>query len=276
MKKLQKKNKSLTDKLNITEKQVNLINDDLNKNLDNNKNKTIKRIIIISLVTFMCLILIKIIDDYTGWGNAERVIKKYMDMADKSFVYKKYENAITIYKKILERWGKKTEYGDYIKQAKLNLAKVYKEANENEQALKLFNELLEEYKQNNKDMYAWLLLELGETYNNMYNTDEAIKSYQIIINEFSDTDWAAEAIFGIADSYKIAGKDDMAIKYYQQIVNKYKKGFLSAEALTNIGQIYEKQGKIKKALEVYKTIINDYPEIVTEYARLRYDTLNKK
>ena len=78
--KKQKKNKFLSDESNIKEKQENTINDGLDKNFENNK--TIKRIIIISIITFICLILIKIIDDYTGWGNTERVIKKYMDMAE--------------------------------------------------------------------------------------------------------------------------------------------------------------------------------------------------
>lgn len=235
-----------------------------------------KNIVIILISAFLIFILIKIIDDYTGWGNLEKVIKRNMDIADKYAIYKKYDSAIRIYKNILKKWKNNVKYAELIKQVRLNLAKTYKEANENIEAIELFKELLEEYKTSNRDMYAWILLEIGETYNNMYNTQEAIKTYELIINEFADTDWEAEAIFGIAESYKIAGKNNIALKYYQQIVNKYKNGFLSAEALTNMAQIYERQGKEKEALRIYQKIINEFPEIITEYAKLRYNILNEK
>lgn len=280
---MKKDNRKKTNSVNKAEiRKDNLGNLDF-KNIQQNeippndkKQNVFKNIIITVITIFLILIIIKIIDDYTGWGDIEKVIKKNIDMADKNAIYKRYDSAIKIYENILKKWKDNPKYADLIKQVRLNLAKTYKEANENIQAIQLFKELLEEYKTSNRDMYAWILLEIGETYNNMYNTQDAIKTYQIIIDEFANSDWEAEAIFGIAESYKIAGKNDVALKYYQQIVNKYKNGFLSAEALTNIAQIYERQGKEKEAIKIYKKIMNEFPEIVTEYAKLRYNTLNEK
>ncbi len=234
------------------------------------------RILVILVVLLALLLFYKLIDHFTGWGNAEKVIKRKMDVADRHAIYRRFNVAIKIYEGILKRWGNNPKYSDYIKQVKLNLAKTFKEANENEKAIQYFKELLDIYKDSSKDMYAWLLIELGEIYNNMYNTQDALKCYQIILDEFKNTDWEAEAVFGIAESYKILGKNDLAVKYYYQIADKYKAGFLGADALTNIGQIYEKQGKEKEALKIYQRILKEFPEIVTEYARLRYNSLNEK
>jgi len=66
----------------------------------------------------------------------------------------------------------------------------------------MYVNLTEEYKTANNDMYAWLLLELGDCYNNVLNTSDAIKTYNIIIDTFPGSDWAAEAYFGIAEAYK--------------------------------------------------------------------------
>ncbi len=234
------------------------------------------RILVVLIVLLAVLLFYKLIDHFTGWGDAEKVIKRKMDVADRHAIYRRFNVAIKIYEDILKRWGNNPEYGDYIKQVKLNLAKTFKEANENEKAVQYFKELIDIYKDSSRDMYAWILIELGDVYNNMYNIQDALKCYQIILDEFKNTDWEAEAVFGMAESYKISGKNDLAIKYYYQIADKYKAGFLGADALTNIGQIYEKQGKEKEALKVYQRILNEFPEIVTEYARLRYNSLNEK
>jgi len=216
------------------------------------------------------------VDNTMGWGNPEKVIKKAIDAAEKSVVYKKYDDAIRIYDKIINRYKTNEKYGEYVKQARINLAKTYQDANEYPKAIILYTELINEYKDANDDMYAWLLLELGESNANILNTTEAIKTYEKVIKKFANTDWAAEALFGIADAYRAGGYNKNAIKYYEEIVAKYKKGFLSAEALTNIGQIYEKEGKTKQALATYNKIVKEFPEVVTEYAKIRYESLSAK
>ena len=216
----------------------------------------------------------KAIDYYTGWGDPAKVIKREMADAEKDAIYKRYDSAIGRYERIVARWGNEERLKEEIKQARLNLAKTYKDSERNLEAIELYKKLAAEYQSTNKDMYAWLLLELGECYNSILSIADAIKTYNQVISEFKDTDWAAEALFGIAEAYKSRKDYAGAIKYYDLIVTRYKKGFLSAEALTNKGMILEEQGKTKQALAVYQGVVKDFPDIVTEYARLRVDVLS--
>jgi tetratricopeptide (TPR) repeat protein len=232
--------------------------------------------LITAIVTLAVIATVAFFFSSPSLWKPELSIKKSIDKAEKSSVYRNYKRAVSIYEKLIAKWGNNEKYAEYIKQARLNLAKTYQDSGEYLKAVALYKELCEEYKDVNADMHAWLLLELGESYAGLFNTSEAIKTYQGIVEKFKGTDWAAEALFGIADAYKASGDSDNALKYYNIIVNKYEKGFLSAEALTNIGQIYEREGRPAKALEVYARIIKEFPDVVTEYAKIRYDSLASK
>ena len=211
-----------------------------------------------------------------SFWNPEKAIKSAIDKAEKLSVHRNYKKAIKIYEGLVARWGNDEKQADIMKQVRLNLAKTYQDGADYAKAIAMYKELAEEYKAVNQDMHAWLMLELGESYAGMFNTSEAVKTYQTVVDKYKGSDWAAEALFGIADAYKAAGDTANALKFYGTIAEKYKKGFLSAEALTNIGQIYEREGKPKKALAVYSRIIKEFPDVVTEYAKLRYESLTAK
>ncbi|MCE5300845.1 MAG: tetratricopeptide repeat protein [Spirochaetia bacterium] len=217
-----------------------------------------------------------LVDNATGWGNTGKVIKKRLEAAEKAAIYKKYDEAAQRYEKIVAKWGNDERYKEQIKQARLSLAKTLKDAEQNIKAIEMYKQLCAEYKDTNNDMYAWLQLELAECYNSILNSDEAIVIYSAIVKNFEGSDWAAEALFGIAESYKLKKDYPNAVKYYDMIVEKYQKGFLSAEALTNKGRIYEELGREAQAVKVYEKVIREFPEIVTEYAKMRYSVLTTK
>jgi tetratricopeptide (TPR) repeat protein len=216
------------------------------------------------------------VDYYTAWGNTPKLIKRSLESAEKSAIYKHYPEAIKNYESLINRFGNNEAYKEETKQAKLSLAKTYKDSEQYIKAIDMYKQLGEEYKDTNPDMHAWLMLELADSYNSILNTEEAIRVYNGITKDFAGTDWAAEALFGIADAYRSKKDYINAVKYYDIIINKYEKGFLSAEALTNKGKIYEELGKEKLALKVYEKVVKEFPEIVTEFARLRYDVLSGK
>jgi len=236
----------------------------------------LEKIIYALLIAGALVMAYKVIDYYTGWGDTAKVIKRLTMEAEKHAIYKRYAETVKIYESIIRKYSNDEKYRESVRQVRLSLAKAYKDAEMNIEAINLYRELLEEYKGQNNDMYAWLLLELGDAYNNIYSSDDAIKTYKMVVSNFENSDWAAEALFGIADAYKDKKEPKNAIMYYDQIIKRYKKGFLSAEAMTNIGKIYEDEGKDKMALKVYKKVVDDYPEIVTEYARIRCEILSER
>jgi tetratricopeptide (TPR) repeat protein len=235
-----------------------------------------EKLVILIFVAAVLFLGFKIIDHYTAWGNTKLLIKRNLDRAEKDAIYKRYNEAISEYDTLIKRFGNNEKYSDEMKQARLSLAKTLKDGEQYIRAIELYGKLIDEYKDNNKDMYAWLKLELADSYSAILNSDEAIKIYTSVVDEFKGTDWAAEALFGIADAYMVKKDFKNAVKYYDIIINKYKKGFLSAEALTNKGKILEQQGKDREALKVYQEVVKDFPDIVTEYAKLRCAALTAK
>jgi tetratricopeptide (TPR) repeat protein len=216
------------------------------------------------------------VDYYTGWGKPEKVLKRVMDEAEKGAIYKRYPEVVKKYQYIIDRWGKEEAFKEEIRQAKLGLAKAYKDGQQYIQAIEAYRDLIKDFENERGDMYAWLQLELGDCYNNIFNTKDAVVVYEKILKEYPNTDWAAEALFGVADAYRNNGDNIKAINYYTKIVEKYKKGFLSAEALTSMGKIFESEGKDKQALDVYTRVVKEYPDIVTEYAKMRHDVLTER
>jgi tetratricopeptide (TPR) repeat protein len=265
--KIQKKEKLIVKEETTSEKPVST---------EAGKKSNFNKVVFVILIIAVLIFLYKAIDFYTGWGDMGKVIKREIETAEKNSIYKRYDTAIKIYQNLLKRISGDEKYVEYAKQIRLNLAKTYKDAEKYIEAIDMYVNLTEEYKTANNDMYAWLLLELGDCYNNVLNTSDAIKTYNIIIDTFPGSDWAAEAYFGIAEAYKNKNDYNNAIKYYDLIVKKYEKGFLSAEALTNKGKIFESQGKYKEAANVYKKVVDDFPEIVSEYARLRLETISQQ
>ena len=234
---------------------------------------------LIALILISAVILTGVlmaVDRFTAWGNDEKLIGRALDAAEKNAIYKKYPEVIKNYSYIVNRWENDENFKDHVRQAKLGIAKAYKDSQQFIPAIEGYKELIEEYASEKGDMYAWLMLELGECYNSILNTNDALKTYTEITKQYPDTDWSAEAVFGIADAYRNNGDNAKAMYYYNKIVEKYKQGFLSAEALTSIGKIYESDGDDKRALEIYTRVVKEYPEIVTEYAKMRQTVLNER
>ncbi|MEI7541661.1 MAG: tetratricopeptide repeat protein [bacterium] len=240
------------------------------------KSRRVGLIYSIILAVLVIVAACVMIDYYTAWGNTPKLIKRMLVEAEKKAIYKHYDEAETKYEIIMERFKNNVKYIEELKQAKLSLAKTLKDAEQYIKAIVLYKELSIEYKKSNPDMYAWLQLELADSYNSILNTEEAIRVYKQVAIDYKASDWSAEALFGIADAYKSKKDYTSALEYYDLIINKYEKGFLSAEALTNKGRIYEILGKIDLAYKVYEKVVREFPEIVTEYARGRYDALTIK
>lgn len=267
---MHKKKTKKIEQLNIQQE----VKAEQSQQADAENKQNLNKIILIFLAAGILIFIYKAIDFYTGWGNMEKVIKREIETAEKNSIYKRYDIAIKIYLNLIKRISNEEKFTEQIKQVRLNLAKTYKDAEKYIEAIDSYSKLVEEYKTVNNDMYAWLLLELGDCFNNILNTTDAIKTYDNIINSFPESDWAAEAYFGIAEAYKNKKDYNNAIKYYDLIVKKYKKGFLSAEALTNKGKILEAEGKYEQAKVIYKKVVDEFPEIVSEYARMRLETIS--
>src|SRR5450759_1580054 len=87
-----------------------------------------------------------LIDYYTAWGNTPKLIKRMLESAEKNAIYKHYSEAESKYEAIISRFGNKEVYKEDVKQARLSLAKTYKDAEQYLKAIDLYKELAVDYK----------------------------------------------------------------------------------------------------------------------------------
>ncbi len=121
---------------------------------------------------------------------------------------------------------------------------------------------------------------MGEIYENiLQDYPKALKEYEIVVTEYPNTYWAAEALYrmGIIYSGNIPSRSKTdrtirktikpdyakAIEKFTQLVNQYPDVYRSAEAHYQMGEIYRLYLKdYTKALNEYEKVINDYPKII--------------
>ena len=89
----------------------------------------------------------------------------------------------------------------------------------------------------------------------------AIEGFQELIDKFPNaTDYAADAQFGIGDSYFYQGKYKEALTAYQLVVSKYPTSRKVPEALLAQGLCHQRLGQKDAAVKVYTTLLTAHKE----------------
>ena len=95
---------------------------------------------------------------------------------------------------------------------------------------------------------------------------QALISYQQIIDNHPESEWAPRAQWEIAQiiGYRL-GNYDWALKEYQRLIDTYSQSRQVADALLGIAECYEYKGEYKKGLAKYQEIIERYPGSGADY-----------
>jgi tol-pal system protein YbgF len=89
----------------------------------------------------------------------------------------------------------------------------------------------------------------------------AIEGFQELIDKFPNaTDYAADAQFGIGDSYFYQGKYKEALTAYQLVVSKYPASRKVPEALLAQGLCHQRLGQKDAAIKVYTTLLTSHKD----------------
>lgn len=89
----------------------------------------------------------------------------------------------------------------------------------------------------------------------------AIEGFQEVIDRFpNNTDLAADAQFGIGDSYYYQGKHQEALSAYQLVITKYKDSRRVPEAMFAQGLCYERLGRKDEAVRVYTSLMKSFTD----------------
>lgn len=164
---------------------------------------------------------------------------------------------------------------------------------EDKKTLRLYEFLIEIYQRQGKSREAFQLcreaqgrfpeesLEFQMIIARIYEKEkyfpQALVTYQQIIEEHSESEWAPRAQWEIAQiiGYRL-GNYDWALREYQRLIDNYPGSGCIVVALQGIAECYEYKRDFEKALNKYQEIVEHYPGSGADYdAGLKVDAITK-
>ena len=90
---------------------------------------------------------------------------------------------------------------------------------------------------------------------------EAVQILNQLLDFYSGSAAAEDALFLKAEAHYNLAKYDEAVSLYNQYLDQYKpEGAYCAQALVSLGYIYEEKGEYQKAIELFQEVIHNYPD----------------
>ena len=188
--------------------------------------------------------------------------------AERLFSQKKYREALILYRELLGKYPN----SEYSQKAVTQANKV--------KGLAEIQILRDTIKWNSTEAPA-LQYRIAKVYEvEIWNYPRAVKEYEKVVVSYSDTYWAADALFRMGFIYSGLNSSDprstktdkktkrgmkqdyhKAIEKYRQLIREYPNTYAAAEACYQMGEIYRIHlNDYDRALEVYRKVVNDYPK----------------
>lgn len=108
---------------------------------------------------------------------------------------------------------------------------------------------------------------------------EALAEHQRLFNNYSsglEPEFRVAALFQMGYSQEQLGNDDEALLTFQNLINDYPGDVFTFEALHLSAQIYIKKNDFQKAEEYYDKILKDYPRIMLTEQKVEMEALKTK
>ncbi len=154
----------------------------------------------------------------------------------------------------------------------IGLATLYAEAGNNQKAAETYQKLIIKSPQSLRLAQAYLG-KANCDYAQTNYASAITNYQTLIEKFSKDTTQSAiieKTYYGLAWTYLKSGKVEQAIASFQDIVNKSTNPIARASALTQIGDAYQEINVLDKAIQIYDQILREYPNtIYTDYAQFR-------
>jgi tetratricopeptide (TPR) repeat protein len=140
------------------------------------------------------------------------------------------------------------------------LGQIYLEQKKYEAAVSQFEKAIEKDPELNEARYG-----LGKALHGMGQPAEAAKALEELIKIDKKYDYG-NAIFGLAECYRLSGQEDKALETYEAVINS----FHFFKAYYHYARLLDKKGNKKEAIDYMKSIIGsakDLPEYKLEKER---------
>ena len=131
------------------------------------------------------------------------------------------------------------------------LGHAYLEQKQFELAAKQFREAIQRDAESNESRYG-----LGKALHGMEHYEEAAEALEELVKIDKKYDYG-NAIFGLAECYRLAGQEDKALKTYEAVINS----FHFFGALYHYADLLDKKGQKDEAISQMKSIIGSSKDL---------------
>ena len=127
------------------------------------------------------------------------------------------------------------------------------------EAIELYRRLLMECPDS---MYApWAQRTIGICYAAMENYEKAVEELRKVVDKYSETEWAANALERMGVYYwQGLNKPEVAIVVFRELLQKYPESSLAPFAQYYLGLVYLRLEDYKQASFEFNKVIRQYPE----------------
>ncbi len=184
-------------------------------------------------------------------ANSDQLIDAYMRLGDSFFALSNYYKALTPYEKVIEANDINVD------QAQYQRALCYGFMGENDKKInKLKNFLKYNVKSPLRDDAFY---ELGNTYINKNETDNALSAYNDIIDNYPQSSYVPKALLKQGLIYFNNDNNQKALTKYKTVITDYPNSPEAIEAVSNSRQIYIDIGKVDEYERMIKKL--DYVNV---------------
>lgn len=129
----------------------------------------------------------------------------------------------------------------------------------------------------NSSLTPQILYIYGETVFALGKFDEAESVWKKVIDMYPGSEWAPNAMEGLAYIEELRKNYDKAEKMYREITEKWPNSFIAKRQFFNIGRVLESKNDLAMAVEAYKKQKDIFPESkVSEKASQALDKLKSE
>ncbi len=154
----------------------------------------------------------------------------------------------------------------------IGLATLYADAGDNQKAAEVYQQIITQFPQSLRLAEAYLGkancdYAQANYVNAITNYQNLIEKFS---KDSAQTQVIEKAYYGLAWTFLKSGKIDQAIQSFQDIVDKSTSKIARGSALTQIGDAYQEIDQLDKAVQIYDQILREYPDtIYADYAQYK-------
>lgn len=141
---------------------------------------------------------------------------------------------------------------------RLSLAQAYHQRRLENEALNLYNEVLDRYQRSSAFSHA--LFYKAELFYQQKKYHEAAEIYQNFIQQNKGKKYLFPLVYaGLGASIEGENNYFQAISVYQEFINKFPEHFLTPAIYLSLANCYQGNGQKNEATNIYEKIITSYP-----------------